>query len=324
MRALVTGADGFAGSHLVEYLLAQGWEVAVLVRPESNLSNLHSVLQNLRIERADIRDLGILRKILSMTKPNRIYHLAAQSSPAESFKDPKTTYEVNFGGTLNLLLAWRAHEIDCRLLYVSSSEVYGLVLSEKRPLTEEAPLRPVSPYAGSKAAAELLAYQFFSAYGLPIIRVRPFNHTGPRQSSEFVCSSIARQFAEIELGLRPPRIQLGNLDASRDFSDVRDIVRGYYLLLENGKLGEVYHVCSGRPVTIRALANMLANAAPASVEIVTDSSRMRPLENWAAWGDASKARNEVGWRPQYALQATLQDLKVYWQGILHPQVAASK
>ena len=187
MKALTTGGVGFAASHLAEYLVGQGEEVIALIRPqEENLVNLAPIATQLRIERADVCNPEGLTQALRDIKPERIYHLAAMSSPSESFGNPRLTYDVNFGGTLNVLLALRRLEIDCRLLFVSSAEVYAPVKNEDLPLREEMPFRPSSPYAGSKAAAEMLTVQYLQTYGMPIVRVRPFNHTGPRQSSSFV------------------------------------------------------------------------------------------------------------------------------------------
>src|SRR5487761_820001 len=190
MRCLITGGGGFAGSHLAEYLIRQGEEVFIFARQEDGLQNLDGFLPEVRIERGDLLDADRVLELLKSSKPQRIYHLAALSSPADSFHDPKTTYDVNFAGTFNLLSAWRQLQIDGRFLYVSSSAVYGLT-SGNEPLREDAFFQPVSPYAGSKAAAEMLALQFFQGYGLPIVRVRPFNHTGPRQDSRFVSSVLA-------------------------------------------------------------------------------------------------------------------------------------
>jgi len=253
MRALITGGAGFAGSHLVEYLLRQGQEVIVVDRAGERPANLEHLQNDVRIERGNLLDPIRMRHVLEETRPQRIYHLAALSSPQESFQNPKLAYDVNFKGTLNLLCAWRELQIESRFLLVSSVAVYGPVDTAEVPLREDAPLRPASPYAGSKAAAEMLALQFFQAYALPVVRVRPFNHTGPRQMSSYVCSGFARQVAEIDLRLRSPRVMVGNLNVRRDFSDVRDIVRGYYLLLENGEAGEVYQLCSGVSVSIESI-----------------------------------------------------------------------
>ncbi len=313
MRALITGCAGFAGSHLAEHLLEQGEEVVALVREEDPLSNLAPLLPMIRLVRADILDLDRMSAIMEETRPQRIYHLAAISSPAESLHDPRLAYQVNFNGTFNLLLAWRQAQLDSRFLLVSSSQVYGHVGEQNLPVREDAPLRPANPYAGSKAATEMLAVQFFESYGLPIIRVRPFNHTGPRQEATFVCSSLARQVAEIDLGLRPPVVGVGNLRASRDFSDVRDIVDGYRLLLEKGRPGEVYQLCSGRPVSVEIILRHLTALASKPVEIVVDESRLRSQDESVMWGDPSKATHMLGWKPRYELQVTLRDLELHWE-----------
>jgi GDP-4-dehydro-6-deoxy-D-mannose reductase len=312
MKALITGGGGFAGSHLAEYLLEQGQEVVAMLAPQALVTNLSHILAEIRVEYADIRDAERLFEILRDTRPQRIYHLAALSSPAESFQNPRLTYEVNFGGTLNLLLAWRRQQFDSRFLFVSSSDVYGVVRSESLPLREDTPLRPANPYAASKASGELLAFQFWQSYGLPIVRVRPFNHTGPRQSSNFVCSSLARQVAEIDLNLRPPRMSVGKLEIERDFSDVRDIVRGYTMLLERGEAGEVYQLCSGRAVSIGVILQTLMDSVLAHVDVAVDPSLVRSDETPMLWGDASKANRTVAWEARYSLEKTLRDLKLYW------------
>ncbi|MBZ5542485.1 MAG: GDP-mannose 4,6-dehydratase [Acidobacteriia bacterium] len=316
MRALITGGAGFAGSHLAEHLLELRQEVTVLAAEQEDLGNLTTFLSRLRVVRADLRDAERLLEIIRDVRPGRIYHLAALSNPSESFRDPRLTYEVNFGGTLNLFLVWHRLELDCRFLLVSSSEVYGSVRPEDLPLREHVPLRPASPYAGSKAAGEFLAIQFFASYGLPIVRVRPFNHTGPRQSPTFVCSGLARQIAEINSGRRAPTVTVGNLQVRRDFSDVRDIVRGYHLLLEQGEPGEVYQLCSGRAASIEDLLRILTGFSPKPIRIVVEPSRVRQNEPPASWGEASKAGRAVGWSCQYALETTLRDLEQYWEGRL--------
>ncbi len=321
MRALITGGAGFAGSHLAEYLLRQGQEVIVLARAGEHLVNLEHLQNDVRIERGNLLDPGPMRQVLEDTRPQRIYHLAALSSPQESFQNPKLTYDVNFTGTLNLLCTWRELGIDSRFLFVSSAAVYGSVDSLAVPLREEAPLQPVSPYAGSKAAAEMLALQFFRAYGLPVVRVRPFNHTGPRQMSSYVCSGFARQVAEIDLRLRSPQVIVGNLNVRRDFSDVRDIVRGYYLLIENGEPGEVYQLCSGNCVSIESIVHRLIALSSQPIQVSVDDNKLRSEESPVLWGDPSKARQAVGWQPQYDLQVTLRDLKLYWETVLQKRQA---
>lgn len=321
MKALITGCAGFAGSHLAEHLLERGEEVVALVRAQDPLGNLEHLLPKLRLVRADVLDLDRLSAIMEETRPQRIYHLAALSSPVESLRDPRLTYQVNFTGTFNLLLAWRQTGLDSRFLLVSSSEVYGRVSERDLPVREDAPLRPANPYAGSKAAAEMLALQFFGSYGLPIVRVRPFNHTGPRQDAGFVCSGLARQVAEIELGLRAPAVTVGNLKARRDFSDVRDVVDGYGLLLEKGQPGEVYQLCSGHPVSIEVVLRLLTGLASKPVEIIVDESKLRSQDAAAMWGDPLKAAQALGWKPRYGLETTLRDLNLYWKHTLRAQLA---
>lgn len=313
MKSLITGCAGFAGSHLADHLLGKGEEVVALLGINEDRANIQHIEKHLQIVGADLREFDRVREVLQSSKPQRIYHLAAFSSPAESFENPELAYQVNFMGALNLLAAWLRVGMDCRFLLVSSAEVYGMVAREKLPMREEMELRPINPYAGSKAAAELLASQFFRSYGLPIVRVRPFNHTGPRQSSEFVCSKFARQVAEIELGLRPPTIVAGNIHVVRDFSDVRDIVRGYCDLLESGTPGEVYQLCSGHPVSIESILQTVISFASKPVQVSVDKSLLRNHEAAEVWGDYSKARLAVGWEPRHELTDTLRALKLYWE-----------
>jgi GDP-4-dehydro-6-deoxy-D-mannose reductase len=313
---MVTGGAGFAGSHLTEYLIGLGWEVTVLAAEREDLGNISAVLDRIHVVRGDLRDAPSLRSIVASVEPDRVYHLAALPSPLDSVSNPGITYEVNFLGTLNLLLACRELARAPRFLFVSSSEVYGPLPPQAMPLRESAPLRPANPYAASKAAGEMLVYQFWRCYEFPAVIVRPFNHTGPRQTSNFVCSDFARQVAEIQLGLRPPRITVGNLKVQRDFTDVRDIVRGYHLLVEKGTDGEVYHLGSGKPVEIEAVLQILLGECSKKVEVVVDPARVRHGEAAARWGDTEKAMKTVGWKRTYLLQDTLRDLVEYWKARL--------
>jgi GDP-4-dehydro-6-deoxy-D-mannose reductase len=319
MKSLVTGCAGFAGSHLADYLLGKGEEVIALLGIDEDRANIQHIERHLQMVCADLRDFDRVREALQSSKPQRIYHLAAFSSPAESFENPELTYQVNFMGSLNLLAAWLRVGMDCRFLLVSSAEVYGIVPREKLPMREEMELRPVNPYAGSKAAAEILALQFFRSHGLPIVRVRPFNHTGPRQSSKFVCSKFARQVAEIDLGVRPPTIVAGNIHVIRDFSDVRDIVRGYSDVLESGVPGEVYQLCSGHPVSIESILQTVISFASKPVQVSVDKSLVRNHEAAEMWGDYSNARLAVGWEPRHELTDTLRALKLYWEARVKSQ-----
>ncbi|HXJ95831.1 MAG TPA: GDP-mannose 4,6-dehydratase [Terriglobia bacterium] len=313
MKALITGGAGFAGSHLAEHLLNQNCDLTLIARPEESLGGIEHLLPQVRLEHADLRDFDRVRRILAEVRPHRIYHLAALSSVVESFHNPRECYDVNLGGTLNLLESWRDLGFEARLLLVSSSDVYGQVNEVDLPLREGSSLRPASPYAGSKVAAEFLALQFGLSYGLPVVRVRPFHHTGPRQSPAFVCSSLARQVAEIACGLRPAVISVGNPDVGRDFSDVRDIVRGYALLMDRGRAGEVYQLCSGRAVTVGLLIECLTAEVPIPIEVRIEATRVRAGEATVLWGDPARVRAEIAWSPEYELKKTLSDLEAYWE-----------
>ena len=321
MRVMITGGFGFAGSHLAEYLLDQGHEVVLLARPEGNSGPAEQLRGRARIATADLRGFAALRSILDDTKPERIFHLAAFSSVIESTRDPRHCYEINFDGTLNLLEAWRQLGFDSRMLLVSSSNVNGVSPGADQPLPETSPLRPENPYGGSKAASEFLAMQFGFSYGLPVVRARPFQHTGPRQSPAYVCSGLARQVAEIEMGLRPPVLEVGNPKVSRDFSDVRDIVRGYTLLVEHGRAGEVYQLCSGQAVPVSHIIESLTAGSHVSVEVRINPEKTRGGESPVLWGDPEKARSEAGWFAQFSLKQTLDALLAYWKEHVANRVA---
>lgn len=321
MKVLITGGGGFAASHLAEHLLESGAEVVLTSRPGERLHNVEHLLSRLSIEYADLRDLDRTREVLAETRPQRLYHLAAFSSVVDSFQKPYECYATNFGGTLNLLEAWRQLGFDSRMLAVSSSQVYGRPGETEMPLRETSPLRPESPYAGSKVAAEFLAVQFGPSYGLPVVRARPFNHTGPRQSPAYVCSDLVRQVVEIECGLRAPVLTVGDAETSRDFSDVRDIIRGYELLLERGRPGEAYQLCSGRAIPVGAIIESIVATASVPIEVQTDVAKAHPAERRTLWGDPAKARSETGWEPAFTLEATLRDLKAYWHKAIATEMA---
>jgi GDP-4-dehydro-6-deoxy-D-mannose reductase len=316
MKALITGGAGFAGSHLTEYLLRQGQEVCVFVSSDETLANVEHLGGQITIERGDLRDASRVLALLKDIRPQRIYHLAALSSPADSLREPALCYAVNFWGTFNLLSAWQQIGFESRFLFVSSSQVYGSIREGELAAREETALQPENPYSGSKAAAEMLVLQFHNNYGLPIVRARPFNHTGPRQSPNFACSSFARQIAEIDLGRREPVVRVGNLKSFRDFSDVRDIVRGYHLLLEQGEPGEVYQLASGRCVSMEFILHSLLALSSRQVQVMAEDSRSSNADSVKMWGDPSKAEKAVGWRPEYELQTTLFDLKRYWESVI--------
>ncbi|HXQ60085.1 MAG TPA: GDP-mannose 4,6-dehydratase [Acidimicrobiales bacterium] len=294
MRSLVTGANGFVGTWLTAHLRQRGDDVVGID---------HEV---------DITDGAALRAAVVAAAPEAIYHLAALAHVGESWINPDAVLQVNAVGTLHLLDAARACPSPPRVLLTSSSEVYGWVGEEQLPVTEETALAPVTPYAASKVAAEYLGVQAHLAHGLPVIRVRPFNHVGPGQSSTFVVPALAARIVEAARA-RTPSIPVGNLEARRDLTDVRDIVRAYRLLIESGTPGEVYNVCSGRDVAISEVADRLLHLAGAELKLTPDPELMRPVDVPVVRGDPAKLRAATGWEPQLDLDTTLSDVLQQWQ-----------
>lgn len=319
MRALVTGIAGFAGSHLAELLISRGADVHGLFVPGSSLENLDEILRDrqradrLRLVEADIVDGEGLAAAIADIQPDRVYHLAAVSSVRQSLEDPAEAFQVNTVGTRNLLEAVRRVGVKPRILVVSSAEAYGDSANLGRPLREEDPLLPVSPYGASKAAAEAVASRYVREFNLDIIRVRPFPHTGPRHSPQFVFPDWARQLVEIEAGRRPPRLHVGNLEVQRDLSDVRDIVVAYVLALEQGETGAVYNVCSGHVYALREVLEAMIRLTRLEVEIVTERDRLRPQDLEAMIGTAQALHDHTGWEASTPLIRTLEDLLAYWR-----------
>jgi len=258
MRVLVTGITGFVGSHFAEFALAEGAEVFGSYRWRSKTENIDHLRDRVTLIECDLRDLSSVNELVASSRPDFIIHLAAQSYVHASWHSPAETFNTNTISQVNLLEAVRAQgKAAPRFLAIGSSEEYGLVHEDELPIKESNPLRPLSPYAVSKVTQDLMAYQYFKSYALPIVRARAFNHEGPRRGDVFVTSNFARQIAEIEAGGREPTILVGNLKAVRDYTDVRDIVRGYWLLLERGEPGQVYNLCSGRGWAIQEILDFL-------------------------------------------------------------------
>lgn len=318
-KALITGINGFAGSHLAEHILANSLgEVHGIVRGKTaDLSNIRHILKDIDVRKCDITDFFSLRRAIRETNPDYVFHLAAQSYVPESWKSPFETMQSNAVGSLNLLEAVRDATPDATVHVASSSEVYGLVHGNELPIKETNPLRPLSPYGVSKAAMDLLAYQYHMSYGMKIARTRAFNHTGPRRGEVFVTSNWAKQIVEIEKGARKPEISVGSLDSRRDFSDVRDVVRAYWLAAQKCADGDAYNICSGSSITMQELlGKMLSLAkgrAAGKIGIKTDPTRLRPSDVKNLLGDCSKIREKTGWKPEYKLETTLQDLLDYWR-----------
>lgn len=315
MRILITGVTGFVGPYVAAEV-AESEPTAeiygmVWSPPDAETAGIFPA--NLRTLQGDITDQASLAAVLDECRPDVILHLAASSSGAAAWQRPVECFEVNAIGTLKLLEAVRHLGTDPTVVVASSGEIYGGAEDESRPLKETAPYRPISPYAASKAAQDLIADQFCRAHGTPVIRLRLFNHTGPRRPPVFAASSFARQIVEIERGIRPPRLEVGNLEARRDFVDVRDAARAYWLAASSGAPGAAYNVCSGRAASIRHILDILLTATGSSVEVVPDPERMRPADIPLLIGDPSLLREATGWRPEIPLEQTLSDLLSWWR-----------
>ena len=310
MRIFITGATGFAGSHLVDIFLQEGHEVHTLVHPRSSTQSLPEHPLVFSVE-GDLLDLEGLKTAVSHAKPDIIYHLAGQPYPARSWQDPAFTLAVNTGGTANVLEAAVAYGRP-RVLVITSAEIYGKISAEDLPITESTPPQPRHPYGVSKWAAGQLVAVYWQRYQLPVVEARPFNHIGPRQALGFVVPDFAGQLAAIKLRLQAPIMRVGNLDAQRDFTDVRDVARAYVALAENGTPGEEYLICSGQPVSIHYLLTALAELADVRVEIEYDPGRMRPSDVPLLYASYRKINQQTGWRPEIHLRQTLADVFAEW------------
>lgn len=309
MRSLITGVSGFAGSHLADYLANQsntevwGCDRIGARRP------FHPTA--LRLQEVDLCDPTATRALLEQLQPDSIYHLAGQAFVGSSWADPWDTLETNLRAQTNLLEAMRAVCPSARMLVVGSNEEYGRLQPEDLPVRETTPLRPDSPYGVSKIGQDMLGLQYYLSYGLHIVRVRPFNHIGPRQNPKFVAPAFASQIAAIEAGRQPPTLRVGNLMARRDFTDVRDMVRAYALALTQGEPGEVYNIGSGRSRGIQELLDLLLSFSTRPITVEVDPTRLRPSDVAEAVCDAGKFKTRTGWTPTRPFEQTLKDLLDY-------------
>lgn len=318
MRVLVTGIAGFAGSHLAEYLIngppaaaRGGLELhGVIHRHDRRIQHLQAHVQ---LHRGDLRNALWVSELIQAVQPDAVLHLAAWSDVGGSWQQPWTTYELNIHCQLNLLEALRRWSPACRTLIVTSNEVYGLLAAEDLPVNEQTPFRPNSPYGVSKVAQDIMALQYWNSHRLPTIRARSFNHIGPGQADDFVASAFARQIAEIEAGLREPVVLVGNLEAERDFTDVRDVVIAYWLAVQYGEPGGVYNVGSGCSYSARWVLDTLLGLTPAQVEVRVDAKRLRPSDVPASVCDNRRLRAATGWAPQIEAVTSLADLLDGWR-----------
>ncbi len=313
MRALITGITGFAGSHLAENLLAAGVEVVGTTLRGESRNNLAAVSRRLKVEIASLDQGDRLRALVAKYQPQWVFHLAALAAVGKSFAIPRETMQVNLLGTLNLYEALReANKIE-KIVFVSSADVFGPLPPQKMPIKPDYPLHPVSPYGASKAAADILSYQYHRAFGLPIVRVRAFNHTGPRQQTGYVIPDFCAQIVAIERSGKRGTLRVGDLSAKRDLSDVRDIVDGYRRAALSGTPGNAYILSSGKADSVASYLRQLLELARVDIDIKVDPALLRPVEVPLLVGSVVKAKTELGYRPRYRIRQTLLDTLNYWR-----------
>ncbi|MBI1912015.1 MAG: GDP-mannose 4,6-dehydratase [Deltaproteobacteria bacterium] len=309
-KVLITGIAGFAGSHLTERLhkKAQVWGTYI----DANLSNI-SAIPDLNLIKCELLDYTSVLEAVSRIKPDCIFHLAAQSAPSLSYANPEGTLKTNIFSTLNLFEAVLAGSPNSTILNIGSGDEYGEVDSVQLPVKESTELKPLNPYAVSKVTTDLMSFQYSKTRNLKVVRCRPFNHIGPRQSDNFVAASFAKQIAEIEAGIKQEKVlKVGNLESSRDFIDVRDVVAAYELLMDKGEYGEVYNICSGRAIKIQEILDTLLSFSKKNIEVIQDIERLRSKESPVVYGDAMKMQS-LGWAPKYTLRESLRELLEYWR-----------
>lgn len=316
MKALITGITGFVGSHLAEHLLGEGIEVTGTMRSHSSLRHIRHLLPDMCLYECELMEPEAVERMMAEVRPDLVFHLAAQSFVPLSWESPAETMTNNIMGQVHLLEAVRKLGISTKVLIACSSEEYGHVEADEVPVKETNPLRPISPYAVSKIAQDYLGYQYFKTYGQHIVRTRTFNHHGPRRGEQFVSSNFAKQIAEIEKGLKPPVLYVGNQEASRDFTDVRDVVRAYRMALDYCDAGEIYNIASGQSHMIREVIQTLLSYSTVDITIEEDKTRLRPSDVKVLVGDYAKFYKQTGWKPEIPFEETLKDLLNYWRNEL--------
>ncbi len=311
MRALIIGGSGFVGAYLIRHLKELGQEVAVTKMPGERLERSDS--DGIQVLDLDILDEQAVWQALASVQPDTVYHLAAQSSVAVSWERPQLTADVNIRGCISVLEAVRAQKKQIRVLLIGSGEEYGKILPQELPVCEDHRVRPDSIYAVTKACQNMIGAVYARAYGMQVVMVRAFNHIGPGQSPVFVVSDFCRQTAQIEAGSKEAVIRAGNLEARRDFTDVRDVVRAYALLAERGKAGETYNVGSGHAVRIGDILKMIVQQAKLPVRVESDPKKFRPLDVPVVEADIGRLQKDTGWEPAISLQQTLRETLDAWR-----------
>jgi GDP-4-dehydro-6-deoxy-D-mannose reductase len=312
VKVLTTGIEGFIGSFLAEHLLQKGAEVHGIIYHRNKIERLEHIKENLLLYECDVNKASCVKTVVQKVKPEVIFHLAAQAYVIPSWKDPATTIKTNVLGTLYLLESVRSSHINPVIIVSCSSAAYGDAASQFIPLKETAPLLPLSPYGVSKAAQEMLCYQYFRNFGLKIIRARIFGTIGPRKTGD-ACADFAEQIAKIEKGLQEPVMLVGNLSTKRDLTDVRDVVKALWLLKEKGEYGDVYNICSGHAYEIKQLLNQLLHIGKVDIKIKQDQMRMRFSDEPIIVGDNTKISETCGWKPERKINESLAAILEYWR-----------
>jgi len=316
-KVLITGVTGFAGSHLAEHIAGLGsYKIYGTYLNERSLENVAKVKDSIELYQIDLTQKDEVISLLEKTKPDLVFHLAAFASPSDSFTDPASTIINNVLVQINVLEAIRKASIKPRILIVSSADIYGLVSQKDLPIDENTKFMPTNPYAVSKITQDYLGLQYFISYNLDIIRVRSFNHIGPRQSPHFVVAAFAKKIAEVEKDPTKDVIGVGDLSSQRDFTDVRDIVVAYHLLLEKGKAGEVYNVGTGVAHSISEILSILLKLSSKKITPVEDPKLIRPSNTPVLLSNIAKIQKEIGWKPTIPLEKTLEDTLDYWRAIV--------
>jgi GDP-4-dehydro-6-deoxy-D-mannose reductase len=314
MKVLITGATGFIGSHLAEFLLEKGDDVHGTVWDKNELKNVESIKDKINILECDIRNEARVAEIIEDIKPNKIFHLAAQSFPTVSWDEPARTLDTNVLGTSHVFEAVKKYTPDATVLVACSSAEYGFVTEAEVPVSEDHVLLALHPYGVSKVAQDLLSYQYFKNFGIKSLRARIFNTTGPRKTND-VCSDFTNMIVKIEKG-KAKNMSVGNLEAKRDITDVKDVINALWLLTEKGEAGEVYNVCSSRALRIKDVLDMAIAQATVAIDVQVDKNKLRPTDEPIIMGDNTRIRETCGWVPIMTMEETLKRMLDFWRNVL--------